>query len=92
MNWIKKLIPAYLEIRSLYWVEYGQRMDQELEEIFKNIDEDNFVQAQDLILSFESTYIQNGVPNWIAVKFAQIHRAQSMLHFLCDETKSPDVV
>jgi len=38
MNWIKKLIPAYLEIRSLYWVEYGQRMDQELEEIFKNID------------------------------------------------------
>jgi hypothetical protein len=92
MNWIKKLIPAYLEIRSLYWVEYGQRMDQELEEIFKNIDEDNFVPAQDLILSFESTYIQNGVPNWIAVKFAQIHRAQSMLHFLCDETISSDVV
>jgi hypothetical protein len=92
MNRIKKLIPAYLEIRSLYWVEYGQRMDQELEEIFKNIDEDNFVQAQDLILSFESTYSQNGVPNWIGVKFAQIHKAQSMLHFLCDETKFPDVV
>ena len=27
MNWLKKLIPAYIEIRSLYWVKYEKQME-----------------------------------------------------------------
>jgi len=82
MNFIKKLIPAYIEIRSLYWVEYGKRMDGELERIFKEIDNENLTLVKELISNFEFHFTQSGVPNWIAVKYAQIYRAQSMVNSL----------
>jgi hypothetical protein len=82
MNFIKKLIPAYIEIRSLYWVEYGKRMDEKLERIFKEIDNENLTLVKELISNFEFQFTQSGVPNWIAVKYAQIYRAQSMVNSL----------
>jgi hypothetical protein len=82
MNWLKKLIPAYLEIRSLYWVEHGKRMNIKLNSIFNAIDEDDYIKAKDLIEEFELVFTQNGVPNWIAIKYAEIYRAKSMLTFL----------
>ncbi len=82
MNWIKKLIPGYIEIRSLYWVQHGKKMDSSLEEIFNAIDDDNFVKAKLLISEFESTFSQGGVPYWVAVKYSEIYRAISMLNFL----------
>jgi hypothetical protein len=82
MNWIKKLIPAYIEIRSLYWVERGKDMDAALKDIFHQIDMDNLDEAIELIKKFESTFTQGGVPHWIGIKYAEIYRAISMVHFL----------
>jgi hypothetical protein len=82
MNWIKKLIPAYVEIRSLYWVEHGKAMDAALWDIFHLIDTDRLDEALELIKKFESTFTQNGVPHWIGVKYAEIYKAISMAHFL----------
>lgn len=81
MNWIKKLIPAYIEIRSLYWVEYGKKMDCALKEIFGAIDNEKYEEAEILIKRFESTFSQQGVPFWIAIKYAEIYRAISQLAF-----------
>jgi hypothetical protein len=82
MKWLKKLIPRYLEIRSLYWVEQGKLMDIKLGIIFNAIDEDNYMTADALIKEFESEFTQNGVPNWIGIKYSEIYRAKSMLTFL----------
>ena len=78
MNWIKKLIPAHIEVRSLYWVQYEKEMSQDLVEIFHSIDTDDYTKAKELITKFESNYTQNGLPNFVAVKYAQIYKAQSM--------------
>ena len=82
MNWIKKLIPAYVEIRSLYWVQQGRKMELALINIFDAIDDDRYEEAQRLITIFESEFSQGGVPFWIAVKYAEIYKAKSMLFFL----------
>ena len=81
-NWIKKLTPAYFEMRSLFWVQYGNEMNSRLSQIFNCIDEGNFELAEIMINNFESVFTQNGVPNWIAVQYADIYRAKSMLSFL----------
>jgi len=85
MNWIKKLIPAYIEIRSLYWVQHGRKMELALGEIFDAIDNDRYEEAQRLINYFEceeSEFSQGDVPFWIAAKYAEIYKAKSMLSFL----------
>jgi hypothetical protein len=82
MNWIKKLIPAYIEIRSLYWVEYGKQLDADLSEIFNLIDEDKYKEANELIDIFDKKYHQGFVPYWVAIKISQIYKAKSMLLFL----------
>lgn len=46
---IKKLIPAYFEIRSLYWVQYEKAMNEELKSIFEKIDIDDYSAAENLI-------------------------------------------
>ena len=88
MNWLKKIIPAYIEIRSLYWVEYGKTMDAALKEIFHQIDEDNYDNALTLIFKFESTFTQFGVPHWIALKYSEIYKAVYMVDFLKTPLKS----
>ena len=84
MNWLKKLIPAYIEIRSLYWVKYEKQMDKALDDIFYQIDTDDYKKAQELVSVFESTFTQSGVPEWVAIKYAEIYRASSMISFLKD--------
>lgn len=79
---IKKLIPAYFEIRSLYWVQYEKKMNEELKSIFEKIDVDDYPAAENLINKFDSKYNQGKVPLWIGIKMAEINRAKSMLNFL----------
>lgn len=81
-NWIKKLIPAYIEIRSLYWVEYGKQIDSDLKDIFNLIDEDKYKEAHELIDIFDKKYNQGFNPEWIDILIADIYRAKSMLVFL----------
>lgn len=82
MNWIKKLIPAYIEIRSLYWVEYAKILDADLREIFNMIDEDKYKEANELIEIFDKKYNQGFAPEWVDMLIADIYRAKSMLVFL----------
>lgn len=82
MNWLQKLIPAYIEIRSLYWVRHEAKMELALVKIFEAIDKDECVKAEKLIQEFDSTFSQSGVPNWVGIKYAEIYRAKSMLAFL----------
>jgi hypothetical protein len=82
LNLLKKYIPVYIEIRSLYWIEIGKQMDVKLELIFDAIDTDDYVNAENYIVEFESEFTQSGVPNWIGVKYAEIYRAKSMITFL----------
>jgi hypothetical protein len=79
MNWIKRLIPAWIEVRSLYWVEYGKEMDAALHKIFGAIDDDRYDEAQELINEFESRFNQSDGPFWCGIKYAEIYRASSML-------------
>jgi hypothetical protein len=88
MNWIKRLIPAYIEIRSLYWVEYGKEMDAALHEIFLAIDEDLYDEAQELIDQFETRFNQSEGPLWIGLKYSEIYRASSTL--ICLRTPLED--
>lgn len=81
-NWIKKLIPAYFEVRSLFWVQCGNEMNSRLMQIFRCIDDDNYELAEIMIRNFESDFTQSGVPDWIAEQYADIYRAKSMLSFL----------
>ena len=82
MNWIKKLIPAYIEIRSLYWIEIEREMDSDLVAIFNKIDEDNYKDAKSLIESFRHKWDGKKYPEWILGTYAEISRAQSMVDFL----------
>jgi len=82
LNLLKKYIPVYIEIRSLYWIEIGKQMDVKLELIFDAIDMDDYVNAENYIVEFESEFTQSGVPDWIGIKYAEIYRAKSMITFL----------
>jgi hypothetical protein len=82
INWLKKMLPAYIEIRSLYWVQVGSKMESSLKCIFDSIDKDDYQQAKVLIKEFESVFTQNEAPNWIAGKYSEIQRAKSMITFL----------
>ncbi len=79
LNLIKKVIPAKIEIRSLYWVEHGKKMDSALSVIFEAIDNDRYSEANRLIDEFELEFSQSNVPNWIGEMYASIYRAKSMV-------------
>jgi hypothetical protein len=85
MNWIKKIIPAYIEVRSLYWVQYNQEMERKLEFIFDSIDNEWYDLAKIAIDVFEEDYNQGTVPKWVAENMAAIYKAKSMLAFMTSE-------
>lgn len=86
MNW-KKLIPAYIQIRSLYWVEYKRKMNTDLEVIFAHIDNDMYGEASRCIKIFELNYEGVKMPMWVYETFSEIYKAKSMLSFLTCEQK-----
>jgi hypothetical protein len=82
MNWIKKLMPAKIEIRSLYWVSIQKEMDADLVVIFGKIDEDKYGYAKILIEGFRYKWDGKKYPKWILDTYSKISRAQSMVDFL----------
>lgn len=81
-NFLKKIIPAQIIVRSLYWVEYEKNMENDLVSIFHEIDEGNLQKAQELINNFDTKYYGEILPEWVALKRCEIVRAQSMVNFL----------
>lgn len=82
MNWIKKLIPAKIEVRSLYWVNIQKEIDTDLVVIFNEIDQDNYTDAKILIEKFRHKWDGIKYPEWIWDTYSQISKAQSMIDFL----------
>jgi len=82
MNWLKMLIPVYIEIRSLYWVELEREMNADLVIIFEKIDADQYGYASILIEGFRHKWDGKKYPEWIENTYAQINRAQAMVDFL----------
>lgn len=85
INFIQKLIPAYIEIRSLYWIKFSKQMNGKLKEIFEKIDSDKYEEAKILIENFHSNYNQSSAPRWVAEEMASIYKAESMLFFLTNK-------
>jgi hypothetical protein len=82
MNWIKKLVPAFIEVRSLYWVQKHREMTKELEAIFLAIDMDLYDRASDLVETFEEKWSAIKTPEWMRNTRAQLSSATTMLYFL----------
>ncbi len=78
---LTKLIPGYIEIRSLYWVRYLKRMEHDLAVISELIDVGQYSAAERRIKKFEDTYRQEG-PTYICKKYAEIFGMKSMVIFL----------
>lgn len=81
LNFIKKILPGQIKIHSLFWIQYTQKMEEELGQIFDAIDSEKYSEAKILIDNFEKVYNQSEAPFWIAEKMAQIYKAKSMLIF-----------
>jgi hypothetical protein len=79
---IQKCIPAYIEVRSLYWVNYEKQLDIELSDIFKLIDEDKYAEAKVLKEIFDKKHNHKLYPSWIELKLSESVRAGSMISFL----------
>lgn len=86
MNWIKKLIPGFIEVRSLYWIQYNAKMERALVGIFAALDDDQYDKARDLILEFKKNFSQQNVPHWVALNYAEIYKATSMYSFMTNQS------
>jgi hypothetical protein len=79
---ISKLIPAYIQIRSLYWVKIEKSMDNRLVAIFDAIDCDKYETADILIKEFYQRFDGMKYPKWVESTYAEITRVSTMLNFL----------
>ena len=82
INFLKRLLPAYIEVRSLYWVEQGQEMDKDLEMIFHLIDAGQYTTAAFELEKFREKWDGRKLPLWLSLKSAEACRAEAMLNFL----------
>lgn len=83
INFLKRFVPAFVEVRSLYWVEKGREMDWELADIFHMIDTEQYARATIRILAFKRTWMHGRkLPNWLAEKSTAVTRAETMVGFL----------
>lgn len=71
--WIKKLIPAYIQIKSLYTIQQEKILDKELTNLFHLIDTDEYDAAKRVLEILRKKY-GDIVP--------ELTRAETMLHFL----------
>jgi hypothetical protein len=71
--WIKKLIPAYIQIKSLYTIQQEKILDKELTNLFHLIDTDEYDAAKRVLEILRKKY-GDTVP--------ELTKASSMLHFL----------
>lgn len=84
INFFKRLLPAYIEVRSLYWVERGQEMDGDLELIFHLIDTGQLTVAAFKLEQFNKKWDGIILPHWLCVKRSEACRGEAMLNFLIE--------
>ena len=72
MNW-KKLIPAYIQIKSLHTIQQENILDNELTVLFRLIDSDKYDEAEIELIKLKSKY-GDTVP--------ELAKASSMISFM----------
>ena len=78
---LTKLIPGYIEIRSLYWVRYVKRMRKDIATIRELIDRNQYAAADMSILAFKNTYKEEG-PAYVVGQYREIYLLEAVLAFL----------
>ena len=63
MDWIKKLTPAFIQVKSLYTVQREKTIDNELTILFGLIDDDKYVEAKKELKKLKEKY-GDTVPNY----------------------------
>jgi len=76
--WIKKLIPGYIQIKSLYTIQQEKILDKELTNLFYLIDTDKYYDAKRVLETLRKKY-GDIVP--------ELTRAETMLIWLTSELK-----
>lgn len=84
VTFFKRLLPAYIEVRSLYWVERGQEMDEDLKLIFHLIDTDQYTDAASKLEQFNEKWDGIQLPRWLCEKRSEACRGEAMLNFLIE--------
>lgn len=84
MKFLKKLIPIEIKIKSLYWKEKEDQIENDLKNIFNLLDNDDYDDVEKLISQFRLKWENNAetYPLWLYEKIAQISKAQAMFDFL----------
>ena len=82
INFIKKLIPVEIKIKSLYWKQKESEMESDLIKIYHKLDIDEYDGVQQMIDEFHQKWDGMKMPLWLSLKSAEISRAQSTYHFL----------
>lgn len=85
INFIKKLIPVEIKIKSLYWKQKESEMESDLIKIYHKLDIDEYDGVQQMIDEFHQKWDGMKMPLWLGLKSAEISRAQSMYVFLTAE-------
>ena len=83
-TFIKKFIPARIIIRSWYWVEIENEMEEELKDIFFMLDIEDYKAAKTFIADFHKKYDVMKKPYWLNEMHSQICRAEAMLVVLSE--------
>jgi len=82
MDWIKKLIPAFIQVKSLYTIQREKTIDNELTVLFGLIDKDKYVEAEKELIILKAKY-GDTVP--------ELSKASSMLSFLFCEKNNEEI-
>lgn len=85
INFIKKLIPVEIKIKSLYWKQKESEMESDLIKIYHKLDIDEYDGVQEMIDEFHHKWDGMKMPLWLGLKSAEISRAQAMYVFLTAE-------
>lgn len=83
-TFIKKLLPGRIIIRSWYWVEIENEMEEELRDIFFMLDIEDYETAKVFISDFHKKYDPMSKPYWLYEMHSQICRAEAMLVILSE--------
>lgn len=82
INFIKKLIPVEIKIKSLYWKEKEKEMESDLQKIFNKLDIDDYSNIPSMIYDFRKKWGSIFLPSWLSIKSTEITRAEAMYDFL----------
>ena len=78
LSLIARCIPVEVKVKTLYWKRKEREMEKELKTIFEKIDNDDYKDIPKLIDRFRRKWETAKLPMWLAIKSAEVSRAEAM--------------